>query len=216
MRGYVFHASHGRKTPRPDRLSAPDPAYHSPTLPDDLYFHRLVSALGPNEHGLNDAEVREVEERYGFTFPPDLRALLQYCLPISLGAWPFPNWRVDSQHLRDQLSAPLDGLLFDIEHNGAWLPDLGERPSDPDAARELALAFYARQPRLIPIFSHRYLPAEPCEEGNPVFSVMQTHIIYYGLDLQDYFRNEFHLPLPAPGPREPRNIKFWSNLVKTH
>ena len=47
-------------------------------MADDLYFHRLVSALGPNEDGLSADEVAAIEARYGFTFPPDLRALLQY------------------------------------------------------------------------------------------------------------------------------------------
>jgi hypothetical protein len=37
----------------------------------------------------------------------------------------------------------------------------------------------------------RYLPSEPLLGGNPVFSVHQTDIIFYGCDLRDYVWNEF-------------------------
>jgi len=39
----------------------------------------------------------------------------------------------------------------------------------------------------IPVYSHRYLPSEPKATGNPVLSVHQTDIIYYGNDLASYF-----------------------------
>src|SRR5690242_2623049 len=109
-------------------------------MADDAYFHRLVSALGPNDPGLSDAEVGEVEEHYGFTFPPDLRALLQYCVPISPGPHRFPNWRVDSENLHNQLSVPLEGLLFDVEHNGFWWHAWGDRPVDLESAKAVASA----------------------------------------------------------------------------
>jgi hypothetical protein len=37
------------------------------------------------------------------------------------------------------------------------------------------------------------MPAEPHLPGNPVFSVHQTDIIVYGLDLYEYLHNEFGL-----------------------
>jgi hypothetical protein len=46
-------------------------------------------------------------------------------------------------------------------------------------------------PRLVPVFSHRYLPAEPHLSGNPVLSVYQTDIIYYGSNLKRYIAHEF-------------------------
>lgn len=45
-------------------------------------------------------------------------------------------------------------------------------------------------PVLIPVHGHRYLPAEPCEGGNPVFSIYQWDIIVYGRDLESYFEAE--------------------------
>jgi hypothetical protein len=56
-------------------------------------------------------------------------------------------------------------------------------------------------------------PREPNEAGNPIFSVHQTDIIYYGNDLVDYFHDEFHVPLPDWAVRGPRSIRFWEEAL---
>jgi hypothetical protein len=53
--------------------------------------------------------------------------------------------------------------------------------------RDLAAA----APRLIPVFGHRYLLAEPCQTGNPVLSIYQTDVVVYGADLRCYLLAEF-------------------------
>ncbi len=65
---------------------------------------------------------------------------------------------------------------------------------------------------MIPVFSHRYIPSEPCLPGNPVFSIMGTDILYYGYDLTSYFFAEFQVPAPAVTAMVPRHIAFWSEL----
>lgn len=73
----------------------------------------------------------------------------------------------------------------------------------------------AKAPKLIPILGHRYIPEEPHERGNPVFSVYQTDVIYYGADLEDYFRREFASAPWGAGAVEPRKrVPFWSDLVE--
>jgi hypothetical protein len=67
-------------------------------------------------------------------------------------------------------------------------------------------------PKLVPLVSHRYLPSEPNEAGNPIFSIYQSDVIYYGADLADYFEREFgNTRTPVVGPARP--IRFWSELV---
>jgi hypothetical protein len=39
--------------------------------------------------------------------------------------------------------------------------------------------------------SERWVVMTRCAHGNPVFSIMQTDIIYYGADLAHYLLNEF-------------------------
>ena len=89
------------------------------------------------------------------------------------------------------------------------------KPESLDDAVAVACEAYGRAPTLIPIFSHRYLPATPCEAGNPVFSVYQTDIIYYGADLFDYLQNEFKGAFGRTKlelTRTPRERPFWSAI----
>ena len=139
--------------------------------------------------GLRDSEIRAAEATYAIRFPPDLEELLRYALPVGS---PWPDWRKDSNaEIHDALNWPLEGILFDIERNAFWLAEWGERPAELDRAFAIASEHVALAPRLIPVFAHRYLPQEPSSAGNPVFSVYQTDIIYYGSNLAEYFANEF-------------------------
>jgi hypothetical protein len=159
-------------------------------------LERLTSRNVIFENGLTDAEVKRVEVRFGFEFPPDLRAFLQTALPVAVRSKPedrsFPNWRIsEPDDIVRKLTWPFEGIAFDIENNVFWLDEWGARPDKLEEALAIAQRAVADAPRLIPIYSHRYLPGEPLLAGNPILSVYQTDIIYYGHDLWDYFVNEF-------------------------
>jgi hypothetical protein len=115
--------------------------------------------------------------------------------------------------LSDRLRWPSEGICFDIEHSDFWVADWGPRPSNLPAALEIARKQIAAMPRLIPIWGHRYLPNKPFVSGNPVFSVYQTDVIYYGNDLADYFAREFEVSRPEWAADEPRKIAFWGALA---
>lgn len=68
-------------------------------------------------------------------------------------------------------------------------------------------------PVLVPLFSHRFLPAAPCEARSPVFSVYGPDTIYYGSDLADYLRREFGGVKGALNSR-PTHVTFWSELAE--
>ncbi len=163
------------------------------------------------ESGLTDEEVGQVEQTYGFRFPPDLREFLQNALPTSDG---FPNWRAGLDGSPGPwMDGPKDGILFDVEHNEFWPSEWGARPHSLTLAKEIAARFIDAAPRLIPVFAHRMLPSAPHRAGNPVFSVHQTDLIYYGFDLEDYLRHEFQLPGRRPWPDSLPFIEFWSSLL---
>lgn len=165
-------------------------------------FHRVNF-----DAGLSDDEILSTESRFGFRFPPDLRAFLQTAIPCGPR---FPDWRSgDETVLRDWLDRPRQGILFDIEHNGFWFPEWGPRPRLLDSALGTGSELVAAAPQLIPISSQRMMPEEPHLPGNPVFSVHQTDVIYYGFDLADYIRHEFDLPGREPWPEQIRPIRFW-------
>src|SRR5436190_3906358 len=157
--------------------------------------------------GLTDGEVSRVEECYRFRFPPDLREFLQTGLPRGDG---FPDWRSGTESvLRNWLLVPQDGVLFDVEHNDFWLPEWGPKPGTLVEALRVAGELISDAPKLIPVYGHRMMPDEPQTAGNPVFSVHQTDIIYYGFDFDDYLRHEFSLPDRRPWPSEIPAIRFW-------
>jgi len=183
----------------------------------DLAFYKdRLSAAGVSfDDGLTDEEFSTIEREYGFHFPPDLREFLSYALPVSDG---WLDWRRESRtEILRQLEWPLEGMCFDISKNAFWLDSWGPKPPALSDAYAVARAAVAQAPRLIPICGHRYLPDRPREAGNPVFSVYQTDIIYYGKDLFDYFCNEYHNFF---GRREDfvvdgdlRRIEFWSDVM---
>jgi hypothetical protein len=157
--------------------------------------------------GLTDAEVAAAEMRFDFRFPPDLQEFLQTALPRGPQ---FPDWRTgDDQVLQDWLDLPRRGMLFDVEHNGLWIQDWGPRPGSLHQALQVASEIVAAAPRLIPIYMHRMMPDEPHLAGNPVLSIHQMDVIYYGFDLADYLRHEFGLGGREPWPDQARPIRFW-------
>jgi hypothetical protein len=177
---------------------------------DDMVL-RIKSRGIAFDAGLTDSEVVAVESRFEFRFPPDLRAFLQTALPSGER---FPDWRAgDEVHLRDWLDLPRQGVLFDVEHNGFWLDEWGVRPKTVAKAKLAVDRFVAVAPRLIPIYMHRMMPAEPHQPGNPVFSVHQTDIIVYGCDLRDYLNREFLMTEDEQEewtvPTEVCPIEFW-------
>jgi hypothetical protein len=165
--------------------------------------------------GLNQIEIKKAEKFYNIKFPPDLSEFLQYALPISKG---FVNWRDFSDEnvnkIKWILNCPLEGMLFDIEKNGFWMEEWGEKPQDIDEAFQICKQQYDKAPILIPIYFHRYIPSEPYEKGNPVYSVHQTDIIYYGENLESYFQIQF-----GKGRQEEmkhkniKEIRFWRDIV---
>ncbi len=167
-------------------------------------FRRGGATLEP---GLTDAEVAGIEARFGFRFPPDLRAMLQAFLPSGRS---YPDWRNGSDaDLRDRLDLPTRGVLFDVEHNAFWLPEWGDRPTDLESAKAVVSRLIAGAPKLIPICQHRMMPDEPHEPGNPVFSFHQTDIICCGQDLAEYLHYDFEIDDWEVVPQEYRLIRFW-------
>jgi len=182
----------------------------------DLEFYKKHLEIAGVEfaHGLTESEFERIEQTYGFTFPPDLKEFLAFALPVSRG---WPNWRNSPvADIEEFLIWPYKGICFDIEPNVFWLKEWGPKPDSLEDALALAKRAVEEAPTLIPIYGHRYIPDRPSLSGNPVFSVYQTDIIYYGSDLENYLKNEFHYYLRTPRYQlgfQIREIEFWSRLL---
>ncbi len=156
--------------------------------------------------GYAPEDLQRAQHRYNLAFPPDLVALYLRKRPAE-----GYDWREDDAAIRRALAWPAEGLIFDVEHNALWLPQWGRRPTEPNARADIVRAAVARAPALIPLIAHRYLAAEPWEPGNPVFSIYQSDIIYYGADLGSYFNIELAGGKRVSGGE--KRIRFWSDLV---
>jgi hypothetical protein len=176
------------------------------------------------EAGLSRSELRAAEDRFGFRFPPDLRALLQYAMPIKdappkpgiirNGAG-FPNWRrLDSDDLQKQVEWPIEGVLFDVRESGFWLETWGPVPPFVDEAVAIASEMLHAAPKLIPIYSHRFICEDPDAGGNPVLSVWQSDIIYYGSNLTNWLSIEFSTESAERRlPDDAAAVPFWSEIM---
>lgn len=167
--------------------------------------------------GFTRSELEAAQERHRLTFPPDLFDLLMERNPVD-----GYDWKADDERINKMLAWPLDSLLWDVDH-GSWWLDWGERPETSGERHEIVRSVLVHAPRLIPIFSHRFIPETPSAEGNPVFSMHGFDTIYYGANLDEYFANEIGETYILNGiaqedytledalalPRSP----FWSDLA---
>ena len=165
--------------------------------------------------GLTEDEFAAAERTFGIEFADDHRAFLAAGLPTGRG---WPDWRGGEEDvLRDLLTWPVEGVLFDVEHNDFWYAGWPARPGDPAGRLALAETLLADVPQLIPVCGHRYLAPGRGSWGHPVLSIYQTDIVYYGTDLVDYLYQDFgagpgaHREDPAWQPRA--TVPFWRDLV---
>jgi hypothetical protein len=150
------------------------------------------------EEGLSEAELARAERRYGVRFAQDHRELLALALPAG-DSW--FNWRARAdKRIRRAIRWPFEGVLFDVENGVFWPASWGERPNSASARCEIVKNQVDTWPQLVPVYGHRYLPAAPFGPGAPVFSVHQTDVIVYGLDLLDYVATEFGTTRSLPAP----------------
>ena len=183
---------------------------------DLQYYREVLERAGVVfESGLSQDEIKIIEARYGFEFPSDLKDFLMFALPVSQG---FLNWRrASDEEILHILIWPYEGICFDIEQNSFWLEAWGQQPASLNEAFAIARKAIEQAPTLIPIYGHRFIPDRPNEAGNPIFSVYQTDIIYYGHDLADYFENEFRYYFGRTEHRLKggvKQIEFWSQFAE--
>lgn len=160
--------------------------------------------------GYSQDELDDAQAQWSLRFPPDLVALLrERRQPVGQGSL---DWTTsDPADIRNSLDWPFEGFWFDVQHR-MWWPEWGVKPTTQEGQREALRAAFAAAPKLIPVYGHRYLPEEPFESGNPVFSVYQGDVIHYGSDLADWIKHETRNYSTPPGPL--KEIPFWSDAVR--
>lgn len=172
-----------------------------------LRRHRLPFAAG-----LRNRELEQIEAEFGFGFAPDHRDLLATALPVGKG---WVDWRsADREEIQGRLDRPVEGMIFDVTNNAFWPRSWGRRPQSSGEAIAVARRHLASWPRLVPVYSHRYLAAAPAPAGTPVFSVHQSDVIYYGRDLVGYVNHEWGNDAAAQTAAPTLRVPGWSNLAE--
>lgn len=193
--------------------------------------------------GFSESEIKDFERRWNIKFPPDYRQFLSVLGAPNKDmvglAWSqereregmaqiskpsFYNWKSDEVALKNAFEWPLDGLLFDIEHD-LWLSEWGPRPNAMKDRKKLISNLVAEAPPLIPIIGHRYLVGYPIEAGNMVLSVYQSDIIVYGTDFRRFLIAEVrsllgideiqatHYSNKNYDKEKISSIPFWGNIM---
>lgn len=190
-----------------------------PILGDELF-----AFLNENQHvgnktapeygvkGLSNSEIELIEDQLGFFLPPDFKALFQNVNDPDHVLFPWSSF--EKSHYQKLIDRVWAGIEFDIKHNAVWLKRWGTEPSSFEDARDIAHQDFQSWPKLLPIYGHRFLPAEPTLPNNPVFSIVQTDVIYFGLTLADYFLQEFCRPRPQSERILARRIPVWSDFAE--
>ena len=164
--------------------------------------------------GYSHTELDDIQARWALQFPPDLVELMTQRRPLLPGGF---DWvQTPPETIQKIMAWPYESFLFDVEKAATWWPTWGPRPELAEERAGRLTEVFAAAPRLIPLAGHRYLPETPFASGNPVFSVYQTDVIYYGLDLADWIVCEergWQNGKASDPACLPKFIPFWSQAV---
>jgi len=143
---------------------------------------------------ISNNELDEIEKVYDIKFPESLREFYKNGIPFSSDNQCFPNWNnfenKNIENIKERMKAPYNWLFRDVK-NDFWLPKWGEKAADNDGLIEQFAKIIVDAPKLIPIYSHRYMPIIDGADNPPVISTVGRDTIYYGSNLIEYLQNEF-------------------------
>ena len=184
----------------------------------------------PGTRWTGGIDVGALERRLGVAFPEEHRRFLATLhatwprrrvrrydgdTPVEVEVPGFYDWDRDTDAIAEARVEVVDGLVFDVEHNGLWPATWGPRPDEAEARAGRVAALVAAAPALFPIFGHRFVVA-----GTPglVLSIHQSDIIVYGSDLREYLLNELSDVIERGhgyeiGACDTAAIPFWGELI---
>lgn len=166
--------------------------------------------------GLTEAEIHRIEEIYDIKFPESLRRFYILGVPFSEDEDHFPRWTDFSEaniaKIKERIKAPVEQLLFAVKKD-FWLPNWGKRGGSSDEVIKQFTEIAMRAPRLISVYSHRYIPQLGGVDDPPVISAVGRDIIYYGSNLREYLQNEFLNNGHFIVNKNCMYIPFWSDII---
>ncbi|EOA27521.1 hypothetical protein CARUB_v10023660mg [Capsella rubella] len=192
---------------RSPSVKPPHPVYYKPVI------NHLKSLTGIYvSPGLTNQEISAVESSLGFSFPLDLRSILQTGLPVGTD---FPNWRTGSN--RNRLLLPLLRLSKIVVDNGFWVNSWGIRPGNDAEALSLVKKLVEIAPVLVPVYGDFYVPSTtPNLAGNPVFQIDGDGVRVLSCDVAGFLKGlgRSEPPKEDRRRRRRRRVEFWSDAAE--
>jgi len=129
----------------------------------EIQAHIRCDQIDP---GLTTEELKEVEQKYGFAFPPDVRDFLQVGLPLGCG---WHDWR----HMIKVTESEQDTVSqIQTLHCIPWRVRYSkDRQWDENESLAKAQDLASRVYPMIPLCQHRCIPSVPHECGLPILSM---------------------------------------------
>lgn len=156
--------------------------------------------------GLSKEELEKIETVYGVKIPASLRAFYETALPIAPGNDEFPRWNDFSDEniaaVRERMEAPYRWLKRDMEKGFC-----------PPAWKDVNIeSLFKDAPKLIPIYSHRYMPAIDHPDP-PILSTVGQDSIWYGATLEQYLKYEFLSDGSFSSDKPNVYVPIWSDVI---
>ena len=165
--------------------------------------------------GANEQQISAVESHLDQVLPPDLRWLVANTHDPDGYFFPWVQDVSDIDSFRDWV---FRGIAAHISGAMDWLSAWGPRPEDKQERLDIFTTHFTAWPKLLPVYGHRAIPVSPTKPGNPVFSIMETDIIYYGTSLANWISIEFANAPEAYARNlrieEARHIPVWSDFAE--
>ena len=130
--------------------------------------------------GLTPSEFSMLECKYGFEFPPDLRAFLTSGVPVGLPDGARSGWHDWRARLNadEGKGSETDTVGKQIEWNATYDTSEGGNgdPAEWGFDRNLIEGMTSTNHPLIPVYSHRMIPTIPARPGLPVLSMHDNDV----------------------------------------
>ena len=165
------------------------------------------------EKGLSYIELQFIENFYQIEFPQSLRNFLMEKVPVSNGFYNWRNMNKDNvEYIKEIIRIPFD-RIYNMADEVYWCNDWGYKPDDEEIYLYTVREKLKSAPKLVPIYSHRYIPMI-LDKNPPILSIYDVDIIYYGIDLEDYINIEFGNKKQVDIQFDiVPHIDFWSDIM---
>ncbi|VVB08369.1 unnamed protein product [Arabis nemorensis] len=204
LAGIISPLGHITTDPIRSSVKPPSPVYCKTTI------SHLKSLTGLHIlPGLTNQEISAVESSLGFSFPLDLRSILQTGLPVGTQ---YPNWRSGST--RNHLLLPLLHISNIVARNGFWVDSWGTRPGSDAEALSLVKKLMEIAPVLVPVYGDFYVPSTtPNLAGNPVFQIDGDGVRVLSCDVAGFLQG-LNRRNYGDSRRRRRRVEFWSDVAE--